>query len=113
LARHEQLNILQPVMYDDPLFSSLMRADQLAWALHFPSGSIQEIQLVLTSRCTADGSPALRESFSNRAMANLADPTQRMAFVMRAADRFDRLLRDPVERHMVENALYIIAAGGP
>jgi len=112
LARHEQLNILQPVMYDDPAFSTLMRADQFAWALRFASGSTQEIQLVLSNRCTADGHVALSENFSSRPLANLSDSSQRMAFVLRAAERFDRLLHDPIERHMMENSLYVIAAGG-
>lgn len=112
LARHEQINILQPVIYDDPMFSTLMRANQFAWALHFSSGSTQEIQLALSNQCTSDGHVISKESFSNSPRANLAEPTQRMRFVLRAADRFDRLLHDPLERHMVENSLYIIAADG-
>nr|WP_147293175.1 hypothetical protein [Dyella monticola] len=112
LAHHEQINILQPVIHDDPIFSSLMRANQFAWALHFASGSPQEIQLVLSNQCTVNGHSIPQESFSNSPRANLADPTQRMGFVLHAAERFDRLLHDPLERHMVENSLYIIAAGG-
>jgi hypothetical protein len=111
LARHEQINILQPAMYDDPAFARLMRANQFAWALHFPTASAQEIQLVLANQCTVSGANAQREPFSKEPLANLADPGQRMAFVLRAADRFDRLLRDPVERHLVENSIYLIAHG--
>jgi hypothetical protein len=35
-----------------------------------------------------------------------------MAFVMRAARRFDDLLSDPIQRVLVENSLRIIAQGG-
>ncbi len=111
LAQHEQINILQPAMYNDPAFAMLMRANQFAWALHFPTASAQEVQLVLANHCTVSGANAQRELFSREPLANLADPDQRMAFVLRAADRFDALLRDPVERHLVENSIYLIAHG--
>lgn len=111
LARHEQINVLQSAMYNDPDFAMLMRANQFAWALHFPTPSAQEIQLVLANQCTVSGTKAQRERFGEKPLANLADPSQRMAFVLRAADRFDALLRDPVERHLVENSIYLIAHG--
>lgn len=98
-------------LLSDTMCSTLMRADPFAWALHFASGSAQEVQLVLSNQCTPDGHSIPKESFSNSPRANLADSKQRMAFVLRAAERFDRLLHDPLERYMVENALYIIAAG--
>jgi hypothetical protein len=60
----------------------------------------------------AKGNTALRqERFSNKPLANLADAGQRMAFVMRAAERFDQLLRDPIEGVLVENSIYLIAHG--
>ena len=108
LAEHEQLNILQPAMYDDPEFALLMRANQFAWALNIPTGSAQEIQLALANQCTVTGANARIEIFSKQPLANLADPNQRMAFVMRAAQRFDDLLHDPKEKHMVENSIYLI-----
>lgn len=43
LARHEQINILQPAMYNDPTFALLLRANQFAWVLDIPTGSAQEI----------------------------------------------------------------------
>src|ERR1700722_6030716 len=109
LARHEQLNILQPAMYDDPGFAMLMRANQFAWALNIPTGSAREIQLALVNQCTVTGANAKYEIFSREPLANLADPDQRMAFVLRAADRFDDLLRHPIERHSVENSLFLLA----
>ncbi|TKC86793.1 hypothetical protein FAZ69_19265 [Trinickia terrae] len=109
LARHEQINILQPAMYNDPSFAMLMRANQFAWALNIPTGSAREIQLTLANQCTVTGANAQIEIFSKQPLANLAAPDQRMAFVMRAAQRFDELLRDPIEKYSVENSLYLIA----
>jgi hypothetical protein len=112
LARHEQLNILQTAMYDDPNFAMLMRANQFAWALNIPTGSGREIQLTLANQCTVTGANAKYEIFSKQPLANLADPDQRMAFVLRAANRFDELLRHPTERYSVENSLFLLARGG-
>jgi hypothetical protein len=112
LARHEQLDILQPAMYNDPGFSMLMRANQFAWALNIPTGSAREIQLTLANQCTVTGASAKYEMFSKEPLANLADPGQRMAFVLRAAERFDELLRHPIERHSIENSLFLLAGSG-
>ena len=109
LAKHEQINILQPAMYNDPAFALLMRANQFAWALNIPAGSAREIQLTLANQCTTTGANAQIEMFSRQPLANLADPGQRMAFVLRAAKRFDDLLHDPIEKHMVENSIFLIA----
>lgn len=109
LARHEQLNILQPAMYADPAFMILMRANQLAWALNIPTSSSREIQLTLANQCTVTGANARIERFSGQPLANLADPIQRMAFVMRAAERFNDLLNDPVEKYLVESSILVIA----
>jgi len=112
LARHEQLNILQPAMYDDPGFAMLMRANQFAWALNIPTGSAREIQLTLANQCTVTGANAKYEIFSKEPLANLADADQRMAFVLRAAQRFNELLHHPIERHSVENSLFLLARSG-
>jgi len=109
LAWHEQIHILQPAMYDNPTFALLMRANQFAWALNIPTGSAREIQLTLANQCTVAGASAKYEIFSKQPLANLADGGQRMAFVLRAAQRFDELLRDPIQRHFVENSLFLIA----
>ena len=110
LAEHEQLNVLQRAMYDDPSFALLMRANQFAWALNIPTGSAREIQLTLANQCTVSGANAQKsELFSKEPLANLADPNQRMAFVMRAAQRFDDLLRHPLQKYDVENSLFLVA----
>jgi hypothetical protein len=111
LARHEQVNILQPAMYDDPSFAMLMRANQFAWALNIPTGSAREIQLAFASQCTITGANAKYEIFSKEPIANLANVDQRMEFVLRAARRFDELLHHPIERHSVENSLFLLAGG--
>jgi hypothetical protein len=109
LAKHEQINILQPAMYNDPSFALLMRANQFAWALNIPTGSAREIQLTLANQCTTTGANGKIGMFSRQPLANLADPGQRMVFVLRAAHRFDDLLHDPIEKHMVENSIFLIA----
>lgn len=111
LAWHEQINILQPSMYNDSAFAILMRANQFAWALNIPTGSAREIQLTLANQCTVAGANAKYETFSKQPLANLADGSQRMAFVLRAAQRFNELLHDPIQRHFVENSLFLIAQG--
>lgn len=88
-----------------------MRANQFAWALNIPTGSAREIQLTLTNQCTVTGASAKYEIFSKQPLANLADPEQRMAFVLRATHRFDELLRHPTERYSVENSLFLLARG--
>nr|WP_233848196.1 hypothetical protein [Paraburkholderia sp. HD33-4] len=108
-AQHEQINILQPAMYDDPAFAMLMRANQFAWALNIPTGSAREIQLALVNQCTVTGANARIERFSREPLANLADPRQRMAFVLRAAQRFDDLLHHPTDKYSVENSIFLIA----
>ena len=84
----------------------------IAWALNIPTGSFREIQLALTNKCTVTGANAQLEPFSRQPLANLADINERMAFVLRAAQRFDDLLQHPILRYDVESSLYIIANGG-
>ncbi|WP_411741579.1 DUF2515 family protein, partial [Pseudomonas veronii] len=109
LADHEQRNILQPTMYTDQKLVALLRSNHLSYVTGIPSGVAQAIELTLTSQCRAveDGRTV---KFSKSPVANLADIEQRMAFVLRAATQFDRLL-DSRERHRVELALEDIAEG--
>ncbi|SAL27733.1 hypothetical protein AWB74_01227 [Caballeronia arvi] len=106
MAYHEQINILQTAIYGDPMFVTLMRANHFAWALNIPTGAAREVQLTLSNECTVTGKSV---SFSKDPRANLADPGQRMDFVRRAADRFDELLRHPLQKYDVENSLYLLA----
>lgn len=108
LARHEQVNILQAILYDDPHMQAALAANQLAWALRFPSGAYTEIQLTLSAQCRARH--GLTSFFSRLHNAKLWVVEQRMEFVLQAATRFDELLRSS-QRPYIEQSLRTIAAG--
>jgi hypothetical protein len=109
LARHEQINVLQKVMYNRIDMQALLRANQAEWVIDMPSGIAAEIQLTLSAQCgpLADKT----ETFPRTLSTNLADSEQRMAFVTHAADRFDALLRGP-QRAQLAQSIQIISAGG-
>ncbi|GAB3629183.1 hypothetical protein PTE30175_05052 [Pandoraea terrae] len=91
LAFHEQRNILQPTMYDDPRFVALLRSNHVSYVTAFPTGVAEAIELTLTSQCSRvdDGRTI---GFGDNPIANLADIDQRMPFVLKAAERFDHML---------------------
>jgi hypothetical protein len=70
---------------------TLLRANQTEWVTDMPSG--------------------MTETFSRTLSANLADKDQRMAFVIRAANRFNALLHGP-QRTQVERSIQTIGSGG-
>jgi Family of unknown function (DUF6402) len=110
MAYHEQINILQPVIYDGMVFRAMMRANQLSFVTGFPSGTAEPIELTLASQCK----PVTDErtvQFSNASSADIADPKQRMEFVLRAAAQFDHLLSGAT-RDQIVKSLQVIAAGG-
>ena len=109
LARHEQVNILQAILYDNKIMQGLLALNQLAWATDFPSGDYEEIQLTLSARCKA--STGWSVSFWKDACAKLWVADERMVFVNKAADRFETLLNGP-GRPLVEASIRAIAAGG-
>ncbi|WP_370263216.1 DUF2515 family protein [Limnobacter sp.] len=115
LARHEQQNILQPVIYDDWRMRSLLQGNQGASALAhvtgISTGLEQPVQLTLANQCGPihDGRSI---EFSKNAFADLANLDERMAFVMRAARQFHQLLRSP-ERGAIEKEILQIAEGHP
>ncbi|MHC8322757.1 DUF2515 family protein [Pseudomonas sp. GB2N2] len=110
LARHEQRNILQPAIYEDPQMVVLLRANHAAYVTGFPSGVAQAIELTLTSQCqpVEDGRTI---GFSSNPLADLSDINQRMPFVLRAADSFDGMLNHG-NRAAVEQSIREIASGG-
>jgi len=114
MAVHEQLNILQPAMYDIEHFALLMRGTQAGDAFSIVtnifSGLPEEIQLTLASQCKAPDSRKV--SFSHSPMANLADKDQRIEFVMRAATQFDFLLKNPNTHAQLKVSITEIANGG-
>ena len=109
LARHEQINILQPAMYSDTRLVILLRGNHLSYVTGIPSGAAEAIELTLASQChpSRDGRTI---GFSNDFAADLADVEQRMAFVLRAAEQFDNLLKRS-DRHLIELAILDIATG--
>lgn len=109
-AQHEQVNILQAVIYNDFAMQRALDANQFAWATGFPSGMAEAIELTLSARCQPDKTGRLSVAFSRHKRAKLYDEAQRMVFVRRAAERFDNLLRSP-ERPALENAITAIAEG--
>ncbi|VVN70810.1 PAAR domain-containing protein [Pseudomonas fluorescens] len=109
LATHEQVNILQPVMYSNSKLVALLRGNHVTYVTGIPSGVAQAIELTLASQCRPvdDGRTI---GFSNNPMADLSDIHQRMPFVLKAAAQFDELLHDG-NRHQIEQAIRDIAAG--
>ncbi|KIF64504.1 hypothetical protein NX10_03015 [Pseudomonas fluorescens] len=114
MARHEQLNILQPAMYEDTQFATLMRGthagNYVSVVTGMFSGAAEEIQLTLASQCKAPDNRQV--SFSKNPIANLADRDQRMEFVLRAAGQFDALLKNPATRAQLKQSITDIANGG-
>lgn len=110
LARHEQINILQPTIYQDRQLVALLRANHASYVTRFPSGVAQAIELTLTSQCqrVEDGRTI---DFGDNPLADLSDIKQRMAFVLQAAARFDQMLGDH-DRYALEQSISEIAASG-
>jgi hypothetical protein len=109
LANHEQLNILQKVIYDDPVTRKALDANQFAWATKLPTGDYAEIQLTLSAQCSAK--PGWTQWFSRSMDVHLWNPSDRMKFVFRAAEEFDRLLKGS-QRAEVERSIREIYMGG-
>ncbi|UGQ47627.1 DUF2515 family protein [Massilia endophytica] len=91
LAHHEPINILQKVIYDDPVTQKALDSNQFAWVTKLPTGDYAEIQLTLSAGC----SPKLgwTQWFAKSSDVHLWNKDDRMRFVIRAADEFDRLLK--------------------
>jgi hypothetical protein len=113
MAQHEQINILQPALYDVERFALLMRGTQAGDVVSVVtglfSGLSEEIQLTLASQCKApDGR---KMSFSRNPIANLAEKDQRMEFVMRVATQFDILLKNQSTHAQLKASITEIANG--
>lgn len=111
LAVHEQINILQPIMYENARLVTLLRGNHAYYVtnISFLPKIAQPIELTLAGQCERldDGRTV---GFSDDIMANLADADERMAFVLRAAEQFDRLLESE-SRRLIEASIQDIAAG--
>lgn len=112
LAAHEQINVLQPVMYEDAQLVTLLRSNHAYYVTNigFLPDIAQPIELTLTGKCKPmeDGRTI---KFSESPFANLADVDQRMAFVLRAAAQFNQLLGSK-QRPEIEASIQDIADAG-
>ena len=113
MAWHEQLNILQPAMYDVERFALLMRGTQtgdiISVVTGLLSGLSEEIQLTLASQCKVTDDKKI--SFSRNTISDLSDKSQRMNFVTRAAIQFDILLKNPIAHEQLKASITKIANG--
>jgi hypothetical protein len=109
LAWHEQVNILQKIMYNDRYTQKLLDANQYAVVTGFPTGDAEKIELTLSAQCKAKDGFTL--PFSRDKRAKLWVVEQRMRFVYRAAEQFNKLLNGP-QRPRVEESIRAIAEGG-
>jgi hypothetical protein len=109
LAWHEQQNILQPSIYDDPHLVALLRGNHASYVTGFPSGVAQAIELTLASQCLRVEDDRTI-GFDNSLFADLSDLKQRMVFVLQAATRFDEMLGNE-NRGLLEQSIKDIAAG--
>ncbi|WP_210735904.1 DUF2515 family protein [Massilia sp. Mn16-1_5] len=108
LAKHEQVNVLQPILYDDPVMRRLLALNQYALVTGIPTGEAEAIELTLSAQCKAK--PGFTLPFSSNRYAKLWVVEQRMQFVLRAAEQFDRLLNSSARPH-VEASIRAIADG--
>jgi len=109
LAGHEQLNILQKVLYNRSDMRLLLKSNQASWVTGIPSGVATEIQLTLAAQCSPVADRT--ETFPRTLSADLAEPNQRMSFVRHTAERFDMLLNGSARRD-IDQSIFIIATGG-
>jgi hypothetical protein len=103
LAKHEQVNVLQKILYEDPYTQWLLDGNQAAWVTGMPSGLYEEVQLTLSAECKPKRTAAT--VFKKSVAVHLYNSNDRMEFVYRAAEDFDKLLRKhrpDVERSMRE-----------
>jgi hypothetical protein len=108
LARHEQVNVLQKIMYDDWYMQKLLALNQYAVVTGIPTGDAEKIELTFSAQCKAKDGFTL--PFAKDKYAKLWVVEQRMKFVLRAADQFNKLLNGP-QRSRVEESIRAIAAG--
>ena len=109
LAIHEQINILQRVIYDNYLTQKALDGNQFAWVTKLPTGDYAEIQLTLSAQCAA--MPGWTQWFSKSLDVHLWKTDDRMKFVYRAAEEFDWLLKGS-HRTEVERSITEIYMGG-
>jgi len=99
IADHEQRRILQPIIYNDPVFSKWLIRERKYWRWAAPT-----YQLVFTHLCS-ESNPALKSVAPNE--MKVENEKNRMKWIEKAANKFHELMNDQ-EAHML-NELKIIA----
>ncbi|MET0982787.1 MAG: hypothetical protein ABWY02_11850 [Telluria sp.] len=107
LARHEQLNVLQTIIYNNAGTRVALDGNQFAWVTGLPTGDYTEVQLTLSAQCAPK--KGWTTWLSRSLNVQLYNETDRMEFVDRAAADFDRLLRK--QRPQLERSLKEIFMG--
>lgn len=108
LARHEQVNVLQAIMYDDPAMQRALANNPLAWAIGFPSGVYMEIQLTLSAQCKPKH--GWTSYFHRRKDAKLWVTGERMGLSSRpltASTNCSTVNNDPMSRHRCVRSLRV------
>jgi hypothetical protein len=111
LAYHEQVNVLQPVMYDDPKTRLALDANQIGDVAGLAPLDFETILLEFSNQCAAREGASTE--FSKRPDAHLYDVGQRMEFVNRAAAQLDALLQSEQRPALVRALNDIRLCGEP
>jgi hypothetical protein len=94
-AKHEQLNILQPLIYEDPVFQTVLDVQKIAEGLPF-----MPLRAAAFSTACDVKEPELREQMTEGDLYNAQD---RMEFIQRVAKKYHGLMLD--ERHYMEREI--------
>ncbi len=92
IADHEQREILQPLIYDDPVFSKWLTRERKYWRWVAPT-----YQLVFTHECR-ESNPQLKSVAPGD--MKVEDEESRMKWIEKAAKKFHELMNDQ-EAHML------------
>jgi hypothetical protein len=88
-ANHEQLNILQPLIYEDPVFRTILDVQQMAEGLPF----VPLRSAAFSTACDVK-EPELREQMTD---GNLYSAQDRMKFIKSVAAKYHSLMRAKTE----------------
>jgi hypothetical protein len=109
LLHYEQVDILQALLYDDPVLQRLLECNQYALVTRLPNANAAQAQLTLSGQCRAStgGWPG----FARPRHARLSRASERMPLVHAVAAQFDALSNGPA-RQQLAASLRLIAAPG-
>ena len=99
IAEHEQKEVLQPLIYDDPTFKALLQQERSCWRWAAPT-----YQIVFTHACSTDN-PLLKSVAPDEMV--LEDFESRMKWIEKAAGLFHKLMQK--QTHHMKTELATIA----